>query len=729
MLDLCAKKTILFPRPSGREMEMYIEVKNCNNIDSGGIELAPNQLNIKYATNGTGKSTVARAISASIADRADGGKRLKELTPFKSVGDVVLDPIVIGSEGITLLRVFDESYINDFVFQPDELIKGSFDIFIRGADYETGMADIEVLTDEMKKLLVADPEISELIADLNELLAAFGKPVKAGLHASSNIAKAFKGGNRVSSIPKGLEKYKSLIQCDQNFKWIRWQQEGKSFLEVSTDCPYCTHNVIDTRDTILKVSEVYDSKSVESLNKAVVTFSKLNKYFSEDTRKKIDEFITNIEGYTDAEAAYIREVWQQIERLCGDLVRAKNLGFSSLKNVDGIIQELKNHRVDLGLYVHLNSPSSAEKVAIVNLGVDALLEKAGKLQGGIAKQKQLIERLVKKNSIGINSFLRNAGYSYSVNIVESGESYQLKLLHNSVDSEIGNARSHLSYGERNAFSLVLFMYDCLKTGADLVVLDDPISSFDKNKKYAIVDALFRKENSFRGKTVLLLTHDFEPVVDMMLHHPDRFIKPSVTFLENRLGQLVEVPIERSDIKTFIDIALENARLEIPEINRLVYLRRYYEITSNKRFSFDILSSLFHKRDSASRILDGEFVELTADELSEGTSYIRQIIPTFSYENILVLLRNDQEMKRLYFCSTNNYEKLHLYRVLFDDKPVDIESDVIRKFINEAFHIENNYIYQLNPSKFQLVPQYVIDECDIYVGNIKLPLIGSAAAEI
>ncbi|XCY74240.1 AAA family ATPase [Pseudomonas sp. CBR-F] len=696
---------------------MHIEIRNCNNIDSGEIELTPNRLNIKYATNGTGKSTVARAISASILDQEDGGKRLKELTPFKGFGDIVLNPTVTGAEEITQLRIFDESYINDFVFQPDELIKGSFDIFIRGADYETGMNEIAALTNEMKELLISDPEISELIADFDELLVAFGKPVKAGLHASSGIAKAFKGGNRVSSIPQGLEKYKTLIQCEQNFKWIKWQQEGKGFLDVSNDCPYCTHDVNDTRETILKVSEVYDSKSVEMLNKAITTFSKLNRYFSESTRKKIDAFITNIDGYTDAEVAYIREVREQIERFASDLGRAKNLGFSSLKNVDGMIEELKNHRLDLSLYVHLNSPSTAEKITIINQGVDGLLEKAGHLQGSIAKQKRLIEKLVLKNSSGINEFLRNAGYSYSVKIVENGESYQLKLIHSSVDNEIGNVRSHLSYGERNAFSLVLFMYDCLKSGADLVVLDDPISSFDKNKKYAIVDALFRKENSFRGKTVLLLTHDFEPVVDMMLHHPDRFNKPSVTFLENRNGQLIEAPIERSDIKTFIDIAMENAQLEIPEVNRLVYLRRYYEITSNKRFSFDILSSLFHKRDIPTRIHEGEFVNLTPEEIFEGVIHIQRIVETFDYQSLLTLLRDDQEMKKLYSRSENNYEKLHIYRMLFDDKPIEIESDVIRKFINEAFHIENNYIYQLNPSTFQLVPQYVIDECDMYVDGL------------
>lgn len=41
---------------------MDIEIANCNNIDTGTLHIAPNKLNIKYATNGTGKSTVAKAL-------------------------------------------------------------------------------------------------------------------------------------------------------------------------------------------------------------------------------------------------------------------------------------------------------------------------------------------------------------------------------------------------------------------------------------------------------------------------------------------------------------------------------------------------------------------------------------------------------------------------------------------------------------------------------------------
>lgn len=33
------------------------------------------------------------------------------------------------------------------------------------------------------------------------------------------------------------------------------------------------------------------------------------------------------------------------------------------------------------------------------------------------------------------------------------------------------------------------------------------------------------------------------------------------------------------------------------------------------------------------------------------------------------------------------------------------------FVNESFHIENEYVMQLNPHKFDNVPEYVVLECD------------------
>ena len=63
---------------------------------------------------------------------------------------------------------------------------------------------------------------------------------------------------------------------------------------------------------------------------------------------------------------------------------------------------------------------------------------------------------------------------------------------------------------------------------------------------------------------------------------------------------------------------------------------------------------------------------------------------------------------LYKLTNNSYEKLQIYRVINDDNS---DNKVVKKFINETFHIENDYLFQLNPCKYNVIPGYIINECD------------------
>lgn len=58
---------------------MELVIKNCNNIDFGRISIYPNTLNIKYGINGTGKTTISKAIDYSINNE---GRDLVKLKPF-----------------------------------------------------------------------------------------------------------------------------------------------------------------------------------------------------------------------------------------------------------------------------------------------------------------------------------------------------------------------------------------------------------------------------------------------------------------------------------------------------------------------------------------------------------------------------------------------------------------------------------------------------------------------
>ena len=111
--------------------------------------------------------------------------------------------------------------------------------------------------------------------------------------------------------------------------------------------------------------------------------------------------------------------------------------------------------------------------------------------------------------------------------------------------------------------------------------------------------------------------------------------------------------------------------------------------------------------------------MTAEELQNGSTEIARSIPIFDYQTLLDLVTDDNALIELYNVSESNYEKLHLYRILFEGKEVGIESNIVKKFINEAFHIENDYIYQLNPRQFQTVPHFVIKQCDEWVSALRV----------
>lgn len=64
-------------------MDKYIRVKNCNCISDATIEIVEKSLNIKYGSNGTGKSTISEAIYAQANNETDDQRVGKTFTRSK----------------------------------------------------------------------------------------------------------------------------------------------------------------------------------------------------------------------------------------------------------------------------------------------------------------------------------------------------------------------------------------------------------------------------------------------------------------------------------------------------------------------------------------------------------------------------------------------------------------------------------------------------------------------
>ena len=689
---------------------MPIQIKNCNSIDSADITIAQNKLNIRYGVNGTGKSTIAKCLALKSKN-----EDLNGLCPFKhrSSNDAATKPVIQGAESFSTVMVFNEEYVNQFIFQQDEVIANSFNIFVRTPEYEARLAAIEGHTSGIKDSFKDSDALNKLITDLQTLSAAFGKS-KTGWAESGAWAKGVGAGNRVVNIPEGLEDYKVFIQAEDNVKWLKWQIEGNTYSAKSESCPFCTSPIETKKGAIEKVRQTYDTKAVEHINNVSRVVEELGKYFTADTRDKIAALTNSAGQITPEEKNYLIGLRRQIDTLLERCQQLKFLSFSSLKDAGKLSSFVEGLRIKIEYFTSLDSEETKAVLDPINSKIDGVISDIGALQGEVGKQKAIIAKTIEANKKHIDSFLRSAGYKYTVGIEPAGEEYRLKLFHIDAPDTHADGAKHLSFGERNALSLVLFMFDCLAANPSLVILDDPISSFDRTKKFAVVEMLFLGDRSLRGKTVLMLTHDLEPVIDMGYTLARKFNQTvTIAFLENKKGHITETEITRGDIMTFGEVCKKNILYAPNDVHKVIYLRRLLEITEPGGDAYQLLSSLIHKRAQPDKRVGQAITPLSADEIAAASAEVAQHIVGFDYVTMQVHFADDGQMLAAYKAATKNYEKLQIFRVIKDgDLP---ENDIIAKFVNEVFHIENDFIMQVNPLKYELIPHYVIEECDKMLG--------------
>ena len=99
--------------------------------------------------------------------------------------------------------------------------------------------------------------------------------------------------------------------------------------------------------------------------------------------------------------------------------------------------------------------------------------------------------------------------------------------------------------------------------------------------------------------------------------------------------------------------------------------------------------------------------MTAQEKQSAEEKIGIQITGFNYDSLLAQVCDDSTMVEKFNSSGAGYDKLQLFRIIKGKH----KNNVIAKFVNETYHIENEYVMQLNPREFESVPEYVINECE------------------
>ncbi|HEB9355006.1 TPA: AAA family ATPase [Campylobacter coli] len=690
---------------------MIINIKNCNSIIDAKINIIENKLNIKYGINGTGKTTISKAISYSLEEDK---QKLITLTPFTNDNNDLTPEVEIEDGIVKNVLVFNESYIEQFVYKEDELLQNSYEILIKDEVCKNIEVEIENLLSSIKQSFENDERLQKVIDDFEELNKKF-KTSKNGLSKSSIGYKAVKNGNKIDNVPQELQCYSSFLVSDKNIEWIDWQIKGKSFIENNDICPFCANEIKENKKTIELVSENYSAKEVDNLKKILETIENLKHYFNNESLKQLNKILRNSEDLSASDENFLFKISCDIGVFLENLNNIKKI-YSLIENSnEPIKKKLSKLKIDIRNYDNLNSDETNEIIKHLNDQLEELENKSSELEGKINKHKRRINKNIQKNQNDINEFLQKAGYKYQVFI----EDNKLKLKYIGVEQNINNADQYLSYGEKNAFALVLFMCQAVSEKCDLVILDDPISSFDKNKKYAIIDMLFNsknKNNNLFKKTVLMLTHDLDPIIDILKIKHDYFNEfANANFLKNNDGKLFEFEIKKENLKSFVSICDEVICSNKNILIKLAYLRRYYELINNSG-CYHIISELLHGRSR------GEFKNknIKEEDIDNAIQEVTRKVNEFNYENILQLIQDKDYLIKLYNEEENSYFKVALFRILHEhhNSLSNSRNEVFIKFINEVYHLENETLYQLSHCNYELIPNYIVNECDLFVKELE-----------
>lgn len=702
-----------------------VVIKNCNNIKETSIIIEEGNLNIKFAINGTGKSTIAKALL----------KKDEDLSLLKPFGKEEI-PYVECNPNIDNVELFDSDFVNKVVFNGSNVIENAFEVFIKSDKYDEQRNNINSLLHELKQKIIGNEELNKLNEQLIKLSSKINYKKEKNTIDSRGMYSSIKTDKNIFNIPKELNKY-SLFLSDKekNILWSEWKNKGKTY-DYGEICPYCAEKFSEDHEKENEAFNSYYSKAnVSNLTEFSNIIDNTKTYLNTDNFKKIEKCIKENIPNTDkdliftkfmSEVTYLKEKIYNITTF--DSYKVEK---SDISNLSNILLDLKISTNDLEYF---NNENLIKSIDIINSSITEMLGKISDLQKEIGKMNSLVISKMSSCKKEINSFLKLAGFNYEFDIVKDGDEKNSITVLKYVNSDnekiqVSDIEKHLSWGEKNAFALVLFMYYALSKNPNLIILDDPISSFDGNKKYAIINRLFCNkgdyEDSFYNKTVLMLTHDFEPIIDFGINHkPTK--ETNMWYLKNNNGIIQEQKINvSSDVLSTIKFYYnESINEDNNIISRICFLRKYLEHISTKKKSeenaYNILSSIIHGDNLRKKIDDEQYEDLSVDEIKNGEEWIKQFIKTFDSNKILRDNINNKYILDSYKTETNNYIKIQLFRVYLESSDnrnkLKERNSIVLKYIDEIYHIENDYIFSLNLIKFDIIPDFIINSIDEFMSS-------------
>ncbi len=517
-----------------------------------------------------------------------------------------------------------------------------------------------------------------------------------------------------------------MMDREYKLEWVGWKNEGSNY-DDNNICPFCTVPLKESYEqekTIFNTS--YKKSNVKNILDTLSYFRGVEEYMNEERKEKLYQCIKK--ATDEKEILFmIRKFHSELEFLVNSISSVENFNAYRIRSeeISKLGEQLEALIINTSILDIFNNKKVIDILEFINSRIQAVKKETDLLKIDIGQLESMIGSSKKAAVKNINEFLITAGINYEFEIIDEAENKSRTILRykSATENPIGVdvIKNHLSWGERNAFALVLFMHFALSQNPDIIILDDPISSFDSNKKYAIINHLFSGQKSFYKKTVLMLTHDMQPLIDILVVNKPRPISEYVKayFLDNRNGVITEQEITENDIKPLPILLTENSKNEsLNIVHRMACLRKLIDTLPKDEDpiinAYHLLSSIFHIRQEPT--LGDNITKLTKNQVESGEEFIRQYIADFNYDDYYKQFLNKEYLLKCFNSEKNPYICLQLFRILMRllDLKAKISDNPLIKYIDEQLHIENDYLFSLDFMKYDIVPDFVIPRCSEFL---------------
>ncbi len=468
------------------------------------IKSEDNKVIVGYGSNGVGKSTLKELLTN------------QNLKKNFSLEDESQKNDFFDEFGSYDYLIYDDKFIDSFVFSNDGLKKNQSKIIMNTEEIEMKINEKNHTNSVINKIL----EISNSIVNDSTIIDK-----TLDIKLSGNITSAKKRFATTFIDGNFPYRYNDLFDF-QDANHRSWWYEGLLFFKEHklNYCPWCktlttnfNSEIMEQVNNVNSVSEI-DNKLFSDKKNKINNLNNIKDKFelSDETIETINKVISLIDNSIENnnEKEIIKLMKELRKSFENDLIIFKEI-ISKIKYINNIFEieetDLTNKTGDLQFFSY-----NSDIISQLSQKIDEFINYNKSVIETINKSNNELAKVISNSEDSINNCLKSLGLQYKVKIdkneiIENGidNTSSYIILQSLNDIDVSESISDtLSYGEKSTLAFAIFIQQVKvhSTENTIVILDDPISSYDIFRRYTTID-LLRALNKIHYKKIILLTHE------------------------------------------------------------------------------------------------------------------------------------------------------------------------------------------------------------------------------